>query len=69
MPKPPNNMGTVQITISTTRPVQRYLEELVMSGFYGKNPADAAERLLSQGIKALVKNGTLQAKGKFGGRR
>jgi hypothetical protein len=59
MPKHPNKMGTVQITVSTTRPVQLYLERLVLSGLYGKNPAEAAERLISDALKGLVKDGTL----------
>ncbi len=59
MPKHPNNMETVQITVSTTRPIQLYLERLVLSGFYGKNPAEAAERLISDVLKGLVKDGTL----------
>lgn len=65
MPKPPNDIETVQITISTTRPVQRYLEQLVFSGLYGKNRADAAERLVTESIKGLVKDGTLQPRSKM----
>jgi hypothetical protein len=37
------------------------LERLVLTGFYGKNPAEAAERLLARSIEALMKNGTLDA--------
>jgi hypothetical protein len=59
MPKSPNTIGTIQITISTTKPVQGYLERLVLTGFYGKNPADAAERLLTRTLEALVKEGSL----------
>jgi len=61
MAKPNNTIGTVKITISTTRPVQTLLEKLVLTGFYGKNPAEAAERLLARGIESLAKDGTLQA--------
>lgn len=59
MAKPPNSIGTVQITISTTQPVQEHLEKLVLTGFYGKNPAEAAERLLANALRDLVKDGTL----------
>lgn len=59
MAKPPNSIGTVKITISTTQPVQEHLEKLVLTGFYGKNPAEAAERLLANSIRDLVKDGTL----------
>jgi hypothetical protein len=52
----PNIIDTVQITISTTRPIQVHLERLVSTGFYGKNPAEAAERLLAQAIKELSKD-------------
>lgn len=59
MAKPPNTIGTIQITISTTQPVQGYLERLVLTGFYGKNPAEAAERLLTRTLETLIKEGTL----------
>jgi len=62
MSKRPNNMETVQITVSTTRPIQVYLERLVLSGFYGKNPAEAAERLISSALKDLVRDGTLDGR-------
>jgi hypothetical protein len=61
MPKSPNTIETVTITISTTRPVQLLLERLVLTGFYGKNPAEAAERLLSRSIEALTKDGMIPA--------
>ena len=59
MGKSANTIGTVQITISTTQPVQDYLERLVLTGFYGKNPAEAAERVLTRTLEALIKDGTL----------
>jgi hypothetical protein len=59
MPKPANTIETVQITISTTRTVQSHLEQLVLTGLYGKNPADAAERVLTRSIETMLKDGTI----------
>jgi len=59
MAKAPNTIETVTITLSTTRPVQMLLERLVLTGFYGKNPAEAAERLVARSIEALTKEGAL----------
>lgn len=60
MAKSKNTIGTVKITISTTSTVQRFLDRLVLTGLYGKNPADAAERLLARSLEALVKDGSLR---------
>jgi len=60
MPRKPNSIKTAPpITISTTPPVGKYLEELVSTGLYGKNPAEAAERLVASSIQGLLKDGTL----------
>jgi hypothetical protein len=59
MPRRKNQLETVSLTISTTAPVVGYLEALVDSGLYGKNPAEAAERLIALGIEDLVRQGTL----------
>jgi Arc/MetJ-type ribon-helix-helix transcriptional regulator len=47
MPKEQNLVPTERITLSVTPQVVKYLEQLVKTGFYGKNVADAAERILS----------------------
>jgi hypothetical protein len=60
MARKPNDVDTVQITISTTPPVSAYLKKLVSSGLYGKNPADAAERLVTSGIERLITRGVLK---------
>jgi hypothetical protein len=60
MPKSANTIDTVQITISTTRTVQGHLERLVFTGLYGKNPADAAERVLARSIENMLKDGTIR---------
>jgi len=59
MARKPNSVTTVLITISTTEEVQRHLEYLVSGGLFGKNPAEAAERLVARGIENLLREGTL----------
>jgi hypothetical protein len=59
MARRPNSIKTVTITISTTEPVEQYLAKLVSTGLYGKNPAEAAERLVARSIEQLVRDGTL----------
>lgn len=63
MPRMPNTVKTVTITVSTTPPVHAYLEQLVKTGLFGKNAAEAAERLISKGIEHYVTAGTLLAPG------
>lgn len=59
MARKPNNLKTVQITISTTQPIIKYLKKLVSTGLFGKNPAEAAERLVAASIERLIHDGTL----------
>jgi len=60
MPRKHNSIETARpITLSTTPPIADYLEQLVATGLYGKNPAEAAERLVANSIKSLLKDGTL----------
>jgi Arc/MetJ-type ribon-helix-helix transcriptional regulator len=51
MPRNHNKIETKKITISTTPKIVEKLRELVASGFYGKNEADAAERLLAKELE------------------
>ena len=60
MPKPPNTIKSKKITITTTLDVHSYLEQLVRGGLYGKNAAEAAERLISRGIEMLIRDGTIK---------
>jgi hypothetical protein len=69
MAKTPNLIKTVQVTISTTEPVQEYLDQLVATGLYGKNPAEAAERLLTRTIEMLIKEGSLSSNTQRHGKR
>ena len=57
MARPKNTAGTVQITISTTPQVKALLEELALTGFYGKNAADTAHALLKEKIRELQREG------------
>lgn len=59
MPRLPNKVKTVTITVSTTPPVHNYLETLVATGLFGKNAAEAAERLIARGIEEHLAEGTL----------
>jgi len=59
MPRFPNKVKTVTITISTTPGVHERLKRLVESGLYGKNPAEAAERMIARGLENLVVQGRL----------
>src|SRR5260370_1163987 len=51
MARKPNPVKSVQITVSTTPLVHGYLSALVDTGLYGKNPAEAAERLIAKGVE------------------
>jgi hypothetical protein len=54
-----NDISTVQITVSTTPPVKKLLEKLVITGFYGKSAAEAAERIIARQLEQLSKDGKL----------
>jgi hypothetical protein len=59
MARKPNSVTTVTVTISTTEGILDYLEDLVSGGLFGKNPAEAAERLVARGLESLLRDGTL----------
>jgi hypothetical protein len=61
MPKPRNLVETVTITISTTPAIEERLERLVYTGLYGKNTAEAAERLLAATLERYELEGRLSA--------
>ena len=60
MARQPNDIETVNITLSTTQPIKQHLDRLVKTGLYGKNAADAAERLVASRIDQFLKDGTLK---------
>jgi hypothetical protein len=59
MPRSPNPMPTVTITVSTTPQIQKYLARLVTTGLFGKNAAEAAERLIARSVEQLGRDGVL----------
>lgn len=59
MGKPKNPIRSHKLTVTTTLVVRRYLEKLVLSGLFGKNAPEAAERLLARALEDLVDNGKL----------
>jgi hypothetical protein len=62
MTRPHNALTARQLKYSGNRIVEQYLVELVKTGLYGRTPGEAAERLISQGIERLIKEGTLTRK-------
>jgi hypothetical protein len=69
MARKPNRLLTVTITLSTTHGVESYLKELVAGGLFGKNTAEAAERLVARGIEALLRDGRLRERSQSRGSR
>lgn len=59
MARKPNPVKSVQITVSTTPLVHGYLSALVDTGLYGKNPAEAAERLIARGVEVALAGGII----------
>jgi hypothetical protein len=59
MARKPNPVKTVQITVSTTPLAHGYLFALVNTGLYGKNPAEAAERLIAKGVENALASGII----------
>jgi hypothetical protein len=62
MPRDHNLLETKQLTLSTTHPVTEYLGDLSRTGLWGKNPAEAAERLIADSIRRLIQDGTLRVR-------
>jgi hypothetical protein len=60
MPRKPNKLETVSIRVSTTPQVQAHLGDLVDTGLYGKNVAEAVERLVSRRLEDLIKEGFIR---------
>lgn len=55
MARPKNTTKTVTVAISTTPAVRSLLESVVEYGTYGKNVAEAADRLLSERLNELLR--------------
>jgi hypothetical protein len=56
----PHGNGSVVIQITTTRQIIAGVDEAVKTGFYGSTRAAAGERLMSEGLRALLKDGTIK---------
>lgn len=50
-----NQVSTREIKIRTTEKVYADLEKLVDSGYFGKSPAQAAEQLMREALRAEMK--------------
>ncbi len=55
-----NSLETTKLTLSTNPVVVKYLEALVQTGLYGKNPSEAAEQLIRQELKRLIDSKELE---------
>ena len=56
----PHGNGSVVIQVTTTRQIIAGIDEAVKTGFYGNSRAAAGERLMSEGLRALLKDGTIK---------
>ena len=55
-----NILETITLKISTNPIIEKYLDQLVKKGLYGKNTSEAAERLIAQKINELIKSEDLK---------
>jgi hypothetical protein len=58
-----NLIPTATITVSTTERVEEYLADLVLGGFFGKNTAEAAEKVIVFGLEKLIEAKKLEPRG------
>jgi metal-responsive CopG/Arc/MetJ family transcriptional regulator len=65
MPKPKNKITTQQITISTNTILCEDLDRVVKTGYYGNTRPEAAERLITEAIRHLIREGTILKKNKI----
>lgn len=55
---------SVVIQITTTRNLCEVVDQVVKTGFFGNSRAAAAERLLAEAVRGLLKEGTIQKRQK-----
>ena len=60
MSRTPKMLPTRRLKYSGNEKIERYLEDLVRTGFFGRSPEEAAERLISQGIDRAIRDATIQ---------
>lgn len=57
-----NKLPTRPIKASSNPVIVAYLNDLVLTGRYGKTPTEVAERLIAKAIDELVDKGVIEAK-------
>lgn len=62
MPRPKNAQPTITITIRTSSILRDDLDKVAATGYFGSTRSEAAERLLAEAIRNLLKEGTLVQK-------
>lgn len=60
MGRPQNKLDTKNVTLALTPGIHVYLGDLVATHLYGKNPTEAAGRLVEKQIESLLESGTLK---------
>lgn len=63
-PRQRRSVGSVVIQITTTPALVTVLDQVVLTGFFGTSRAAAAERLLAEAVRGLLKEGTIQKRRK-----
>jgi hypothetical protein len=56
------SIPTVTITVRTTPTLRDDLDSVVKSGYFGSTRSEAAERLLGEAVRNLIKEGSLVRK-------
>lgn len=59
MARSKNQVQTVQLTVAATPQMVEFLRQLTSTGLFGKNPAEAAERLLARALEERLRTGEL----------
>lgn len=60
LPKRKRGADSVVIQLTTTANLVEVLDQVVKTGFFGTSRAAAAERLLAEALRDLLKEGTIQ---------
>ena len=60
MARKDNKLGTEYVRISTNPVLKGYLEQLVLTGLYGKTASEVAERLVAKEVRRLIAAGDIK---------
>lgn len=60
--RPKNTVNTFSLNVSTNALIGEYLDKMVLSGHWGKNRSEAAERLLVLAVQHLKTEGAFKLK-------